>query len=124
MSQYSWEYPSAADTTPEAPKWENEKFRTLLTVVNAASKSLDTSNYKIVASAAVVCALQSIEDFVMNKKVRTLSDGKQSVGRIGKYKVIRDITAIKDYLQVYRGNKMVEVEIKNLSYSSVGGMFK
>jgi hypothetical protein len=123
MSQYSWEYP-AHPITPEAPKWEVEKFRTLLTVVNAASKSLDTSNYKIVASATVVCALQSIEDFVMNKKVRTLSDGKQSVGRIGKYKVIRDITAIKDYLQVYRGNKMVEVEIKNLSYSSVGGMFK
>jgi len=122
MSQYSWEY----DRTIDSPtgRWEQDKFRTLLNVVNEASKALDTSKYKIVASATVVCALEALDDFVVNNKIRTLSDGKQSVGRIGKYKVIRDITAIKDYLQVYRGNKMVEVEIKNLSESSVGGMFK
>ena len=119
----TWEYNQNVDENSTA-RWEQDKFRTLFDGVKMVAEGMDTSKYKIVASATVVCALQSLDEFTMSKKVRTLSDGKQSVGWIGRFKVIRDLTATTDYLHVYRGKKKEEIIIRNLSESSVGGMFK
>jgi hypothetical protein len=119
----TWDYSSAMAENSAADA-EQDKFKALLEGVKIAAEGMDTSKYKIVASAFVVSALQSLDEFTMNKKVRNLSDGKQSVGWIGKFKVIRDLTATTDYLHVYRGKKKEEIIIQNLSNSSVGGMLK
>ncbi len=119
----TWEYNQNVDENSTA-RWEQDKFRELFDGVKMVAEGMDTSKYKIVASASVVCALQALDEFNMSKKVRTLSDGTQSVGWVGKFKVIRDLKATTDYLHVYRGKKKEEIVIRNLSNSSVGGMFK
>lgn len=71
---------------------------------------------KITATAPVVTALQILTDFKMHKKVRKLKGSQlYSVGKLGRYTVIRDLYTKENYLHVHVGNEVWCIDPDSIS---------
>jgi hypothetical protein len=111
-----WDYgvSGAAQAGAADGRWEQEKFRTLYTVMLKASNEIAQATRRgagnfILASHGVVAALEALEQFAVssvNTNVATESSGVARVGTIGRFTVYRDMFAVNDYATVgYKGAK-------------------
>jgi hypothetical protein len=112
---YTWNYGSvgAANGTADG-RWEQEKFRTLYTLLVKASGDIARATRRgagnfILASANVVTALEGLEQFALSSVATNLSSevsGVTKVGTIGRFTVYRDVFATSEYAVVgYKGSK-------------------
>jgi hypothetical protein len=112
---YTWNYGSVgiADGTADG-RWEQEKFRTLYTLLVKASNDIARATRRgagnfILASANVITALEGLEQFALSSVATNLSSevsGVTKVGTIGRFTVYRDVFSLVDYAVVgYKGSK-------------------
>lgn len=107
----SWNYNTSADG-----RWQIEKYRTLMTVINNAANEIAVANRIgagnfLVVSPRVASVLESLPEFTIwtqDAKLNTLGTAAPNayIGTIGRYKVYRDIFAnpLENYLVVgYKG---------------------
>lgn len=110
-----WNYGTvgAANGTADG-RWEQEKFRTLYTVLLKASNEIAVATRRgpgnfVIASPGVVAAIESLENFLMSpvsSSLNTEVSGVAKVGTIGRFTVYRDTFASQDYAVVgYKGPK-------------------
>jgi hypothetical protein len=112
---YTWNYGSVGSASGTADgRWEQEKFRTLYTLLVKASNDIARATRRgagnfILASANVITALEGLEQFAMSSVATNLSSevsGVTKVGTIGRFTVYRDVFATVDYAVVgYKGSK-------------------
>lgn len=111
----SWDYGNvgAADGSADG-RWEQEKFRTLYTVMLKASNEIAVATRRgagnfAIASPGVVAALESLDNFLISPVAASLNtevSGVAKVGTLGRFTVYRDSFAAEDYLVVgYKGPK-------------------
>lgn len=114
---YTWEYTKADG------RWEQEVFRTLYTVILKLTNDLaiearpgtDPKLPKILtASPAVVCALESLEQFRINEAINMDKD-VHAVGHIGRLEVYRDLLAAEDYIIINAFGKQGKIKINGLA---------
>ena len=112
---YTWNYGSVGTANGSADgRWEQEKFRTLYTLLVKASNDIARATRRgagnfILASANVITALEGLEQFALSSVATNLSSevsGVTKVGTIGRFTVYRDVFATVDYAVVgYKGSK-------------------
>lgn len=112
---YAWNYGSVGSPNGTADgRWEQEKFRTLYTLLVKASNDIARATRRgagnfILASANVVTALEGLEQFALSSVATNLStevSGVSKVGTIGRFTVYRDVFALTDYAVVgYKGSR-------------------
>jgi hypothetical protein len=112
---YTWNYGTigSADGTADG-RWEQEKFRTLYTLLVKASNDIARATRRgagnfILCSANVCTILEGLEQFAMSSVATNLStevSGVSKVGTIGRFSVYRDVFATVDYAVVgYKGSR-------------------
>lgn len=109
----SWDYGTIGNANGTADgRWEQEKFRTLYTVLLKASNEIAVATRRgagnfVLASPAVVAALEALEAFAPSSVATNLTtevSGVAKVGQIGRFTVYRDMFARVDYAVVgYKG---------------------
>ena len=110
---YEWSYGSvgSADGTADG-RWEQEKFRTLYTIILKASNDIAQATRRsagnfVLASANVCAALEALEAFAGSSVATNMTtevSGVAKVGQIGRIAVYRDAFATEDYAVVgYKG---------------------
>ena len=110
----TWDYGQAGSNTGATAdgRWEQEKFRTLYTVLLKASNEIAVATRRgagnfVLASPAVVAALEALEAFAPSSVATNLTtevSGVAKVGQIGRFTVYRDMFARVDYAVVgYKG---------------------
>ena len=109
-----WNYGTsgaAASGTADG-RWEQEKFRTLYTVLIKASNEIAVATRRgagnfVIASPAVIAALEALESFAPSSVATAMTteiSGVAKVGQIGRFTVYRDMFARVDYAVVgYKG---------------------
>lgn len=111
----TWNYGHVgnADGTADG-RWEQEKFRTLYTILLKASNEIAVATRRgagnfIIASPGVVAALESLDNFLMSPisaSLNTEVSGVAKVGTLGRFTLYRDSFAAQDYAVVgYKGPK-------------------
>ena len=121
----TWNYTTSADG-----RWQIEKYRTLMTVINNAANEVAVANRIgagnfIITSPRVCSVLESLPEFTIwtqDGKVNTLGTPAPNayVGTIGRYKVYRDIFATEDYAVVgYKGGSANDAGIIYAPYVPV-----
>lgn len=110
---FTWNYGTAGAANGSADgRWEQEKFRTLYTVLLKASNEIAVATRRgagnfVLASPAVVAALEALEAFAASSVATQLTtevSGVAKVGQIGRFTVYRDQFARVDYAVVgYKG---------------------
>ena len=121
----SWNYTTTGDG-----RWQIEKYRTLMTIINNASNEIAVANRIgagnfIIASPRVCSVLESLPEFILwtqDGKLNTLGTPAPNayVGTIGRYKVYRDIFASDNYCVVgYKGNSTNDAGIIYAPYVPV-----
>jgi hypothetical protein len=112
---YQWNYGSVgnADGTADG-RWEQEKFRTLYTLLVKASNDIARATRRgagnfILCSANVCTVLEGLEQFAMSSVATNLAtevSGVAKVGTIGRFTVYRDVFAQTEYAVVgYKGSR-------------------
>ncbi len=112
---YTWSYGNsgAANGTADG-RWEQEKFRTLYTMLLNASQDIARSTRRgsanfVIVSNRVATALQALPDFLISPvdaSMNTENVGVAKIGKIGPLTVYRDVFAVKDYAVVgYKGTR-------------------
>jgi hypothetical protein len=110
-----WDYGTvgAANGTADG-RWEQEKFRTLYTVLLKASNEIAVATRRgpgnfVVASPGVCAALESLDNFLLSPVSASLNtevSGVAKVGTLGRFTLYRDSFAAEDYAVVgYKGPK-------------------
>jgi hypothetical protein len=105
----TWNYTTTADG-----RWQIERYRTLMTIINNAANEIAVANRIgagnfLIASPRVCSVLESLPEFTIwtqDGKLNTLGTAAPNayIGTIGRYKVYRDIFATSDYVIVgYKG---------------------
>lgn len=112
---YAWSYGSMGLATGTADgRWEQEKFRTLYTLLVKASNDIARATRRgagnfILCSANVCTILEGLEQFALSSVATNLStevSGVAKVGTIGRFTVYRDVFAATDYAVVgYKGSR-------------------
>jgi hypothetical protein len=111
----TWNYGTVGNANGTADgRWEQEKFRTLYTILLKASNEIAVAtrrgagNY-VIASPGVVAALESLDNFLLSPVAASLNtevSGVAKVGTIGRFTLYRDSFAAQDYAVVgYKGPK-------------------
>jgi hypothetical protein len=122
---FQWRYNTTADG-----RWQVEKYRTLMTVINNAANEIAVANRIgagnfIIASPRVCSVLESLPDFKLwetDGKLNVLGTAMTNayVGTIGRYKVYRDIFATGNYCVVgYKGSSTNDAGIIYCPYVPV-----
>jgi len=111
----TWDYGTVGNANGTADgRWEQEKFRTLYTVLLKASNEIAVATRRgagnfVIASPGVVAALESLENFLLSpisSSLNTEVSGVAKVGTIGRFTLYRDSFAAQDYAVVgYKGPK-------------------
>jgi hypothetical protein len=111
----TWNYGTVGDANGSADgRWEQEKFRTLYTVLLKASNEIAVATRRgagnfVIASPGVVAALESLDNFLMSPVSASLNtevSGVAKVGTLGRFTLYRDSFAAQDYAVVgYKGPK-------------------
>ncbi len=111
----TWNYGSVGNANGTADgRWEQEKFRTLYTVLLKASNEIAVATRRgagnfVIASPGVVAALESLDNFLMSPVSASLNtevSGVAKVGTLGRFTLYRDSFAAEDYAVVgYKGPK-------------------
>lgn len=111
----TWNYGTAGAANGSADgRWEQEKFRTLYTVLLKASNEIAVATRRgagnfVIASPGVVAALESLDNFLMSPisaSLNTEVSGVSKVGTLGRFTLYRDSFAAQDYAVVgYKGPK-------------------
>lgn len=111
----TWNYGTVGGPNGTADgRWEQEKFRTLYTVLLKASNEIAVATRRgagnfVIASPGVVAALESLDNFLMSPVSASLNtevSGVSKVGTIGRFTLYRDSFAAEDYAVVgYKGPK-------------------
>jgi hypothetical protein len=111
----TWNYGTVGNANGSADgRWEQEKFRTLYTVLLKASNEIAVATRRgagnfVIASPGVVAALESLENFMMSPVSASLNtevSGVAKVGTLGRFTLYRDSFAGEDYAVVgYKGPK-------------------
>jgi hypothetical protein len=111
----TWNYGTVGVANGSADgRWEQEKFRTLYTVLLKASNEIAVATRRgagnfIIASPGVVAALESLDNFLMSPVSASLNtevSGVAKVGTLGRFTLYRDSFAAEDYAVVgYKGPK-------------------
>lgn len=111
----TWNYGSVGNANGTADgRWEQEKFRTLYTVMLKASNEIAVATRRgagnfVIASPGVVAALESLDNFLMSPLSASLNtevSGVAKVGTLGRFTIYRDTFAPEDYAVVgYKGPK-------------------
>jgi len=121
----TWTYNSTADG-----RWQIEKYRTLMTVINNAANEIAVANRIgagnfLVVSPRVASVLESLPEFTIwtqDAKLNTLGTAAPNtyIGTIGRFKVYRDIFATANYCVVgYKGNSTNDAGIIYAPYVPV-----
>lgn len=111
----TWDYGTVGSANGSADgRWEQEKFRTLYTVLLKASNEIAVATRRgagnfVIASPGVVAALESLDNFLMSPVSASLNtevSGVAKVGTLGRFTLYRDSFAAQDYAVVgYKGPK-------------------
>lgn len=111
----TWDYGSVGNANGTADgRWEQEKFRTLYTVLLKASNEIAVATRRgagnfVIASPGVVAALESLDNFILSPVAASLNtevSGVAKVGTLGRFTLYRDSFAAEDYAVVgYKGPK-------------------
>lgn len=111
----TWNYGTVGAANGSADgRWEQEKFRTLYTVLLKASNEIAVATRRgagnfVIASPGVVAALESLDNFLMSPisaSLNTEVSGVSKVGTLGRFTLYRDSFASQDYAVVgYKGPK-------------------
>lgn len=111
----TWNYGNVGVANGSADgRWEQEKFRTLYTVLLKASNEIAVATRRgagnfVIASPGVVAALESLDNFLLSPVSASLNtevSGVAKVGTLGRFTVYRDTFAAQDYAVVgYKGPK-------------------
>jgi len=111
----TWDYGTVGTANGSADgRWEQEKFRTLYTVMLKASNEIAVATRRgagnfVIASPGVVAALESLDNFLISPVAASLNtevSGVAKVGTLGRFTVYRDSFAAQDYAVVgYKGPK-------------------
>jgi hypothetical protein len=111
----TWNYGTVGNANGTADgRWEQEKFRTLYTVLLKASNEIAVATRRgagnfVIASPGVVAALESLDNFLLSPisaSLNTEVSGVAKVGTLGRFTVYRDSFAAQDYAVVgYKGPK-------------------
>lgn len=111
----TWSYGTVGNANGTADgRWEQEKFRTLYTVLLKASNEIAVATRRgagnfVIASPGVVAALESLDNFLMSPVAASLNtevSGVAKVGTLGRFTIYRDSFAHQDYAVVgYKGPK-------------------
>jgi hypothetical protein len=121
----TWNYNTTADG-----RWQIEKYRTLMTIINNAANEIAVANRIgagnfIIASPRVCSVLESLPEFTIwtqDAKLNTLGTPAPNakVGTVGRYGVYRDIFATTDYACVgYKGTSTNDAGIIYAPYVPV-----
>jgi hypothetical protein len=106
-------------------RWEQEKFRTLYTVLLKASNEIAVATRRgagnfVLASPTVCAAVESLEQFALSSVATNLAtevSGVSKVGTLGRFTVYRDMFATRDYAVVgYKGRDDADSGIVYLPY--------
>lgn len=110
-----WNYGTVGNANGSADgRWEQEKFRTLYTVLLKASNEIAVATRRgagnfVIASPGVVAALESLDNFLMSPisaSLNTEVSGVCKVGTLGRFTLYRDSFAAQDYAVCgYKGPK-------------------
>lgn len=110
-----WNYGTVGNANGSADgRWEQEKFRTLYTVLLKASNEIAVATRRgagnfVIASPGVVAALESLDNFILSPVAASLNtevSGVSKVGTLGRFTLYRDSFANEDYAVVgYKGPK-------------------
>lgn len=122
---YLWDYRKVGGPMVDG-SWEQEKFRTLYTLLLRASKDsgFDVSDRKrnyVLASPGIVAALEALELFEVDFKAK-MSKSIHKVGTIGRYTVYRDMQARTDYAVVGANSVGGNIDTKVCRYIEIRGM--
>jgi len=111
----TWNYGTVGVANGSADgRWEQEKFRTLYTVMLKASNEIAVATRRgagnfVIASPGVVAAIESLDNFLISPVAASLNtevSGVAKVGTLGRFTVYRDSFAAEDYAVVgYKGPK-------------------
>lgn len=111
----TWDYGTVGAANGSADgRWEQEKFRTLYTLLLKASNEIAVATRRgagnfVIASPGVVAALESLDNFLISPiatSMNTEVSGVSKVGTLGRFTVYRDSFAAQDYAVVgYKGPK-------------------
>jgi hypothetical protein len=121
----TWNYSTTADG-----RWQIEKYRTLMTIINLAANEIAVANRIgagnfIIVSPRVASVLESLPEFQLwtsDGKVNHLGTAPTNayIGTIGRYKVYRDIFAFDEYCAVgYKGTNANDAGILYCPYVPV-----
>ena len=119
-----WDYDSTAFAGADG-RWEQEKFRTLYTVLLKASNEIAQETRRaagnfILASPTVVAAIEALEQFAISSVATNLAtevSGVAKVGTLGRFTVYRDMFARNNYAVVgYKGRDDADAGIIYLPY--------
>src|SRR6185369_7366394 len=106
---------------------EQEVFRTLYTVIlkltndlaiEAGSGTDPKLPKSLTASPAVVCALESLEQFRINEVINMDKD-VHAVGHMGKLEVYRDLLATEDYVIINAFGKQGKIKVNGLANAGI-----
>ncbi|MFW6122248.1 MAG: hypothetical protein ACOC80_15300 [Petrotogales bacterium] len=111
----TWNYGTVGEADGNADgRWEQEKFRTLYTLLLKASNEIAVATRRgagnfVIASPGVVAAIESLDNFLISPVAASLNtevSGVAKVGTLGRFTVYRDSFAAEDYAVVgYKGPK-------------------
>lgn len=121
-----WDYRDPANYFGGADgRWEQEKFRTLYTVLLKASSDIAVATRRgagnfVLASPTVCAAIEALEQFALSSVATNLAtevSGVAKIGTIGRFTVYRDMFATRDYAVVgYKGRDDADSGIVYLPY--------
>jgi hypothetical protein len=111
----TWNYGTVGNANGTADgRWEQEKFRTLYTILLKASNEIAVATRRgpgnfVLCSPGVTAALESLDNFLMSPvsaSMNTEVSGVSKVGTLGRFTIYRDSFASEDYAVVgYKGPK-------------------
>jgi hypothetical protein len=119
-----WDYRGSMFGSADG-RWEQEKFRTLYTVLLKASNEIAVATRRgagnfVLASPTVCAAIEALEQFALSSVATNLAtevSGVAKVGTVGRFTVYRDMFATRDYAVVgYKGRDDADSGIVYLPY--------
>lgn len=104
MKTYTWKYDMLG---PGDPKWQQERFRTLYTVMLMATYEEKCGDCIFIVSPKVAVMLQSLPEFNYDASSKNLSRKESFVGTLNNFEVFRDNNFMKDkdFVKCYHNRK-------------------
>jgi hypothetical protein len=118
--EYTWKY--EIPQNPQHVAWEQELYGTLYTYCLKALNDIQNlkkcswSNKDLIrleADPATVCALQSLEQFILKEWVNNLSECHR-VGSLGRFEIWRNFNSTNNYILITYNGNVARINVESL----------